>query len=463
MYIVAVCLYAAGQSENRPFRLRGSDQDILASSTTGAAKSTDEGSHALDVSPDTIEQQSNKAEEKEEKTEAFKEEEKSAAKEFVAAPAPEPAAALTEEKTPAVEEVVPAPEPDHKPDAPSAPAASPQGTSGSKICERDVPVNLADTTSWPTPYTPSYFEKEPIDSKEAVLLSQGGPFGNTLIIAIFHAMDIGYDHRCPVYVTKDCNWIWDKLTPWFFGENYVRDDDFWRAMILSFNVHILEDSTPETLDAVGKTWHKLGSQSGYQARSKELGAVQLRNRRDTIFRMLFQQSRSEGKGNVCTNIISSEMNKLGAKYTVIDVPYPDPWHDRVKEFTGRDHDAANQMNPEYVKLSILKPLDMLEYPIFLQKSWGDSDPNREEVKRLIDDPELKTQEMDITNDLHMAVLADVFIGYPGSHYSLMIARMRYALGIKNTFVLTERKDNDWVSYIDDTNYLELYADNPWLG
>jgi hypothetical protein len=164
------------------------------------------------------------------------------------------------------------------------------------------------------------------------------------------------------------------------------------------------------------------------------------------------------------------LDKEGAKYTVIDVPVTSDWNERFNQISGRGHSEAFHMKPDYVK-AILGPLQMMPHPIFLLKDslLANSDPNREQVQRLIQDAELKTQDKDLsTNDLHLAVLADVFIGSPSSHWSLMVARMRYALGIKNTFVLTQwdAQKNAWVSSVDDINYLELYDVNtlgPWLG
>jgi hypothetical protein len=101
---------------------------------------------------------------------------------------------------------------------------------------------------------------------------------------------------------------------------------------------------------------------------------------------------------------------VGGRYTVIDVPFQDGWNDRVSEYTGHNHTAAFEMRPDYVK-SILEPLGMLGQPIFLEKNRVGEDPDRDEVKRLEEDPELKTHlntGMDVSNDLYMSVLADVF-------------------------------------------------------
>ncbi|KAL7477532.1 hypothetical protein ACHAW6_003337 [Cyclotella cf. meneghiniana] len=342
------------------------------------------------------------------------------------------------------------------------PASTPP-SSGSKICQRDIPIDLSDHTKWPTPYTPSYFDKEPADSEDGVLLVRDGPYGNTLIIGIFHSIDLAYDNKCLVYITKDASWVWNFLTPWFYGVDYIRPDAFWETMEEVLNVTIVDNET--VANTLGKKFIRIGSRAGYGVRSQTLNVTTMRNRRDTIFRQLFQHSRTEGDGNVCSNIISHGMDKPGAKYSVIDIPGPNPWNARLHEFTGHNHTEAFEMKPDYVK-SILEPLQMLDQPVFLEMTNSDLDPNRDEVKRLIQDPSIKTQEDDVTNDLHMAVLADVYVGNPASHWSLMVARMRYALGFKNTFVLTEKNGNNWVSYIDDTNYLELYDESkigPWLG
>jgi hypothetical protein len=336
------------------------------------------------------------------------------------------------------------------------PISTPQKPS--KICRREIPINLSDPTTWPTPYAPSYFEVEPTESVDAVVLAATWTFGNTLIVGLFHALDLAYDYKCEVYVSKDC-WIWDYIVSWFFHEGYTRDDSFWKKMEEVFGVRILDSSDVNDVyfKSLGKTAaHWINSRDALSIRSKQLNAVQIRNRRDTIFRNLFALPNPP-----CENV-----KAVGGRYTVIDVPFQDPWNDRVSEYTGHNHTAAFEMRPEYVK-SILEPLGMLGQPIFLEKNRMGEDPDRDEVKRLEEDPELKTHlntGMDVSNDLYMSVLADVFIGNPCSHWSLMIARIRYALGIKNTFVYTEQKDNKWVSFVDDDDYLELYnSTSPWFG
>lgn len=425
-FVLAICLYAAGRSQNHPEGLRGAAKDLVAnaSSAVGTDKAVVDTTNAS-IDKDTV----IKEEDKEESAVSNEE-------------------AKEEPAKPQQEETAPGP-------VPAAPA--PQPGAVTKLCERNIGIDLSDHTKWPTPYTPSYFDKEP-ESDDAVLLLGQPTFGNTLIIGIFHGIDLAYDKKCQVYITKDCNWIWDYVSKWFYGDK-AKDDAFWKSMEDIFGVHVIADSSAESIQQTGKNVHRVGSEAGYRVRSEKLTAEQMRNRRDTIFRQLFKDLPAQ-----CGNINAAGVNKVDAKYTVIDVPVQDAWNDKVKEYTKHDHTANFEMKPEYVK-SILEPLGMADQPIYLQNTVNPSfDPDREEVKRLVDDASLKTQDKDVSNDLYMAVLADCFIGYPASHWSMMVARIRYALGVKNTFVLTEEKDGKWVSYVDEKNYLDLYDINsPWLG
>ena len=68
------------------------------------------------------------------------------------------------------------------------------------LCGRKIGIDLSDQSKWPD-YTPSYFDKEP-ESGDAVVLSSDKPFGNTPIIALSHAIDLAYDKKCEVIITK---------------------------------------------------------------------------------------------------------------------------------------------------------------------------------------------------------------------------------------------------------------------
>ena len=80
---------------------------------------------------------------------------------------------------------------------------------------------------------------------------------------------------------------------------------------------------------------------------------------------------------------------------------------------------------------------------------------------------LPKQNRHLGSVLYFAVMADVYIGNPVDHNSMWIARMRCALGMASkTFILTKSALIDykkqWVSYLNEENYLELY-DREKLG
>jgi hypothetical protein len=134
------------------------------------------------------------------------------------------------------------------------------------------------------------------------------------------------------------------------------------------------------------------------------------------------------------------------------------------------------MTAQHVR-SILNKLQIHDKSqIFIR---GDrSKRDHEEMKALLDDPELnaygaekETDEYKDDEMLYVAILASVFIADP-TQWSLMVARIRFALSFQNTFVLTETKTVDaaggetLVSYVNDNNYLELYDRErlgPWMG
>ena len=148
----------------------------------------------------------------------------------------------------------------------------------------------------------------------------------------------------------------------------------------------------------------------------------------------------------------------------------------LNKSTGLDHSAAVEMSPEYVK-AFLAPLKMLNsdiYPIATGEYETLDTSVAERVQALLSDYvlgdliRLPEESRHLGSVLYFAVLADVYIGNPVDHNSLWIARMRCALGLcSNTFILTKKALIDsylpeWVSYVNENNYLELY-DREKLG
>jgi hypothetical protein len=216
-------------------------------------------------------------------------------------------------------------------------------------------------------------------------------------------------------------------------------------------------------------------------RAKTLTPERLRNRRDTIFRELLRITPYTSKGDSCFTIGLCGLTNIdtyhsASSYIVINLSpsASKKWQLKFYEISGRDHSGAYNMTPDYVK-SILKPLNLHTETIFIMGNHSVTED--EEIKRLMEDPELRTKhaveesdDYDHSDVLHLAVLADVYMADPTSQWSLMIARMRYALGLTNTFVLTETKtdangEEVWVSYVSE-DYLELYDRmhlGPWMG
>lgn len=68
------------------------------------------------------------------------------------------------------------------------------------LCGRNIGIDLSDHSKW-SDYTPSYFDKDP-ESAEAVVLISDRQYGNTLIVGLFHAIDLAYDKKCEVMMTE---------------------------------------------------------------------------------------------------------------------------------------------------------------------------------------------------------------------------------------------------------------------
>lgn len=216
----------------------------------------------------------------------------------------------------------------------------------------------------------------------------------------------------------------------------------------------------------------------YWSRTQGLTSTQIRDHRNSILRKLFRypSDRGDEDENACSAINSlvgkkKNENLVDSKYSVV---YLSPkgvrsYLGKLNDSTGHDHSATLDMTPDYVK-SILQPLDMLQSDIFIIEN-GEVDEEVDE--RLFNDADLSAVMQKVPDEVrhvgssvYLSVLADVFIGNPVDHLSLWIARMRFALGKKNTFVFTEKKSVDgedkWVSYVNEENYLELY-DRTKLG
>jgi len=346
------------------------------------------------------------------------------------------------------------------------------------ICGRKLPINLSDQSTWSTPHTPSLDPSSvPADNKEVVLLKKQDHFGSLgcQLNSFFHAYDVAYDAKLPLYITKD-SWVLETLFPLFFGpsRSVEKNTELYSTIEETLGVKFVESE--EVLKSGGMTVPNLpmNPTALFYTVTKNLKASEIRDRRDTILRKLFQYPSQYGAMNVCSTfqtLVGKEINK---KYTVIHIadPAQKSYMSKLSQSTGEDHTAASEMRPDYVK-NILQRLDMLEHDIYPVDSNENVD--HDVHTRLLKDPDLASHIKCVKDEwskhtggnIYLAVMADVYLGNPLDQMSLWVARMRFALGMKNTFIFTEKKGDQWVSYFNDDTYLYLYDSQklgtPWMG
>ena len=353
----------------------------------------------------------------------------------------------------------------------------------SSICGRKINIDLFDPSSWPTPQTqptPTY----PDTNNKGVLISgYADMFGGLgcQFNSFFHAYDYAAEKKQPIYMTKN-NWALDNVIyPLFFGGSVGKHVKFWTALQDALGIKIVENE--RVLSTAGVTAEHKNQKSLYYTNSQKYDAKTLRNSRDTIFRNLFQYPSKD----VCAIIDGNDFPMEDSdKYTVVHFSTPGigGYLKQLNDRMGKDLSDANAMKPDYIK-NILKQLDMLNQPI-LPIDTDSANADQAAHKLIGADPDLAKQikyekghlnfinktpgstwNRSVASYIYLAVLADVYIGNPVDQLSLWIARMRYSLGIKNSYVLTEKKGDNWVSFIDDETYLVLYDSSklatPWMA
>ncbi|KAL7544593.1 hypothetical protein ACHAWF_007976 [Thalassiosira exigua] len=344
------------------------------------------------------------------------------------------------------------------------------------ICRRKVHVKLSDPKTWPTPFTPSLGQMLS-GGKEVELLKKDATYGNFggQLNAFFHAFDVAHDTNRPLYITQD-SWAIEVLFTLFFGPYSAveKNSALWFAVEEALGAKIIENEGVLALAGLKNPEPKPPIALFYYT-STSNDAEAIRNHRDTILRKLFQYVAQHGETNVCSTIGAAIGKDPSKKYTAIHIAEKGAkgYLAKLNGFFQKDHTAASEMRPEYVK-SILKDVEMLQQDIYLVHSQP-ADPDVETHGRLAKDPDLSKhmKEMDyklsgcIGGNFYLSVLADVYLGNPVDQTSLWVARMRMALGMKNTFIFTEKKGDGWVSYLDEKSYLDLYDRNklggPWMG
>ena len=283
-------------------------------------------------------------------------------------------------------------------------------------------------------------------------------------------MHISYDENSKVYVTRDAHWVWDAILPLLYGGRPVtsmkdRDWDF-VGKILGVSV-VLPDFE---YDAKGT---HINAEGAFYARGNKVQKDMIRNRRNTIWRNLFLHSGiwpaklrhfdMKNLLDVCSLIATAAKKQNTGpkqlKYSVVDVTWDTTKLPDLEKSTGRDLKAASDMSPEYVK-DILQPLRLLDSPVYITGGQKSND----KVQKLMNDPALKdninfpqvkpVSDMD-TRVIHFAIMADAFIGSPTSPRSLLIGKIRYALGMKNTYLFSRRVHTGYVDPLMNY-YIDLY-------
>ena len=342
------------------------------------------------------------------------------------------------------------------------------------ICGRSIPIDLSDRSTWLTPSTPTLFQAD-YDLTSITLVKDDAPYGSVGIQlnAFFRAFDYSHDTRLPLYITQDNYFFRTGFFKLFMG-GYNKDESFWELLEGILGAKIVENEAALNRQGYYAPEHKSPEELNEYV-GDELVATQIRNHRDTILRKLFQYpTLTGGDEDVCSLIQSEGPSK---KYTVVHLSdeKTNSLLKKLERSTGLDHSAAVEMSPEYVT-AFLKPLKMLNsdiYPIATGEYDRVDTSVAERVQALLNDYvlgdliRLPKENRHLGSVLYFAVLADVYIGNPVDHNSMWIARMRCALGLcSTTFILTKKQLIDWkaewVSYVNQDNYLELY-DREVLG
>lgn len=342
------------------------------------------------------------------------------------------------------------------------------------ICGRSIPIDLSNTSTWPSPSTPTLFQAD-YELSSITVVKNDTAFGSIGIQlnAFFRAFDYSHDKRLPLYITQDNYFFQTGFFNLFMG-GYNKDASFWALLEGILGAKIVEDEAALNREGKFAMDHKTPEELNEYV-GDELVATQIRNHRDTILRKLFQYPTLTGGNDDVCSLTQSEGSKK--KYTVVHLSdeKTNSLLSKLNRSTGLDHSAAVEMSPDYVK-AFLAPLKMLNsdiYPIATGE-YGTVDTSvADRVEALMEDYvlgdliRLPKENRHLGSVLYFAVLADVYIGNPVDHNSMWIARMRCALGLcSKTFILTKKTlidwKTEWASYVNEDTYLELY-DRETLG
>jgi len=340
------------------------------------------------------------------------------------------------------------------------------------VCGRKLPFALDDTSTWPTPALENQVKLGSKDSiKEVILLKNDMKFsGRNLgiqLTAFFHAYDVSNDTRLPLIITQD-SWVFQMLFQFFFGPAAAveHNSKFWDTLANALRVTIVENEG--VLKLKGIAAHPKYSNAhdflAYNSKSME-DAKGTRNHRNTLLRKMFRSPSTLGVLNVCSAFDTLLREK---KYAVLHIAEAGQSEDYLKEQNeeaggkGQHYEASARMDPKYVQ-EMFQGVDMIGYDVYLvdgnEKMVDEGahakfeDASKEGI---VGTEDLPQQFKHVGSRLYLAVLANVYLGNPADPTSVWIARMRYALGMENTFIFVDNVGGKLKSFVDEDSYLELY-------
>lgn len=312
------------------------------------------------------------------------------------------------------------------------------------VCGRKMPFSLFDATKWPTK---SVSLKTDDRFREVILLEKGKLIGDlgARLDSFFNAYEFAHDENLPLYVAHD-SWAIDALSPLFFGPATAveRDAQFWGIVQDVLDVKVVKNEA--SLDSFGVEVRQYVSPRDlltYSSQHSNRGEIE--NHRKTILRKLFRYPSHHGVRNACAAYESLHGTDFSKKYTVMHVAGPKRKNDTTttnkNALKGRD-----SMDVDRAK-GILKPLGMLERDVYLiNSSSGVYSDNIGQVAHAAAGSQLNVVDLPQQfrhegSYFYLAVLSDVYLGDPADRTSAWIARMRDALGMRNTFVFPEKGKN----------------------
>lgn len=201
----------------------------------------------------------------------------------------------------------------------------------------------------------------------------------------------------------------------------------------------------------------ISQEFAYHYHSDDLDTIDTINHRHYIIQVLYRLTARHMALNPHSSDTVAMCSKIiDQKYTVIHSRslegLVDDWLEYANEELGVDIRASIDF-PSSLITSILRPLALTKNKILMITDWQ----NHEVIRRLSSDPIIgpnfkvvSEEQAGVASDLMLAILSDCFIGNPVSTFSQYIVQVRYALGIKNSYLFVRKnRDHAWETFCED--------------